>query len=379
LSDPNARLDAEILRHALRVAAEEASIVVVKSAHSAMIVEGADACAGILDRDARLVALSTATNLMLDPAHFAGGTLALDAAAARAAVERQIAAPLGVSAERAAWAIHEQANASMAAAIHVVTVQRGLDPREHALIAFGGAGPMHVAGVAQRFGIASVIAPAGAGVASAIGMQASDLAAEHGRSCLLRPEQLDPVRAEALFADVERAARAKLGVGDAVPGLRIERSVELRFEGQAHELPVPLARLDREALAGLEAEFRARYRAGYGVVSEGRVECAALRVRLSLPVDRLPLLALEGGAQPVAPRARRPAWFGAEAPVTTDVYARDRLRAGAHFAGPAIVEGAVETIVVPPGWLARADGFGGVQLSPSAAARGAPAASAGLA
>ncbi len=319
----------------------------------------------------------TDANLLLgylDPAHFAGGSFALDAAAARAAVERQIAAPLGVSAERAAFAIHEQANANMAAAIHVVTVQRGLDPREHALFAFGGAGPMHMAGVAQRFGIAAVLAPAGAGVASAIGMQATDLTAEHGRSCLLRLEQLDPARAEALFEVVERGARTKLGVGAAVLGLRIERFVELRFEGQAHELPVSLAGLGREALAGIEASFRAAYHAAYGVVCDGRVEVAALRVRLTLPVERLPLLALESGRKQVAARASRPAWFGPDAAVETAVYARQQLPPGASFEGPAIVEGAVETIVVPPRWLARVDAVGGLQLSRAGSPRGAPTA-----
>ena len=258
----------------------------------------------------------------------------------------------------------------MAAAIHVVTVQRGhRSARPRAGLRSAARARCTLAGVAQRFGIEHRVAPPEAGVASAIGMQATDLTAEHGRSCLLRPEQLDPARAEALFAEVERAARAKLGLGGEVPGLRVERFVELRFEGQAHELEVPLARLDREALAGLEADFRARYRAAYGVVSEGRVECAAVRVRLALPVERPPLLELPGAAAAVAPRARRLAWFGADAPVESAVHARDRLPAGARFAGPAIVEGAVETIVVPPGWLARVDAFGGVQLSPAGAAR----------
>ena len=307
----------------------------------------------------------TDANLLLgylDPAHFAGGALALDAAAARAAIERDIAGPSGVSAERAAWAIHEGANASMASAIHVVTVQRGLDPRVHSLIAFGGAGPMHMAGVAERFGITTAVAPAQAGVASAIGMQATDLTAEHGRSCALHPEQLDLARAQALFAAVESEARTKLGVGVEVSGLRVERFVDARFEGQAHELSVPLADLGAEALRDLEQDFRARYRAAYGVASDGRVEYAALRVRLILPVERVPLPALVNGADRAVAPGRRLAWFGPDAPVETAVYLRHTLTSGAAFAGPAIVEGSVETIVVPPGWFARVDAVGGVHL-----------------
>jgi len=307
----------------------------------------------------------------LDPAHFAGGTLALDAAAARSAIEREIAGPAGVSAERAAWAIHEGANASMAAAIHVVTVQRGLDPRDYALVAFGGAGPMHVAGVAERFGIARALAPAQAGVASAIGMQSTDLTAEHGRSCLLRPEELDSARARALFAEVERAALAKLGVAAGSAGLRVERSVDARFEGQAHELSLPLAALEPGALRGVEEAFRARYRDEYGVASGGRVEYAALRVRLTLPVERVPLPALPARAQATAARGRRLAWFGPGAPLETAVYERSALAPGAELAGPAVVEGAVETIVVRPGWRARVDAVGGVALERAAEAAGA--------
>ena len=120
------------------------------------------------------------------------GSFDLDPDAARQAIEREIAGPLGTSVARAAWAIHEAANANMASAIHVVTVQRGLDPRDHTLIAFGGAGPMHVVGVADRFGIDHVIAPPEAGVASAIGMQSTDLTAEHGRTHLVAVDALEP-------------------------------------------------------------------------------------------------------------------------------------------------------------------------------------------
>src|SRR5690606_32447928 len=105
----------------------------------------------------------------LDPDNFAGGAFRLDPEAARRALHDHIAAPLGVDLATAAWAVHDLVNANMASAIHVVTVQRGLDPREHVPIAFGGAGPMHVVGVAERFGIDVVLAPDGGGVTSAVG------------------------------------------------------------------------------------------------------------------------------------------------------------------------------------------------------------------
>src|SRR5262249_61718565 len=101
------------------------------------------------------------------------GATARERPRGRSALERALAAPLGLEAAEAAWGIHSIANANMASALHVVTVQRGLDPREHAVVAFGGAGPMHVVGVAERFGIRSLVAAASAGVAAAVGLHRS--------------------------------------------------------------------------------------------------------------------------------------------------------------------------------------------------------------
>jgi N-methylhydantoinase A len=301
----------------------------------------------------------------LDPEQFAGGAFALDRESALRALEEQIARPLGVDAARAAWAIHEAANASMAAAIHVVTVQRGIDPRDHALVAFGGAGPMHLAGVARHFGIARLLVPPEAGVASALGMLGTDLVAEHGRTLLLRPDELDPERAGAWFAELEAAALEKMGLGAAgAPARRTEYLVDARFEGQAHELQVPIASLCAIGLAAVEKDFRERYRAAYGIEPQGRVEYAALRVKLSVEVEKPPVAAARnlGGSRG---ERTRPAHFG---PASRGEYVAARaleradLRAGVPVAGPAIVEGRVDTIVVPPGWSARADEAGAVWL-----------------
>ncbi|MCA9505081.1 MAG: hydantoinase/oxoprolinase family protein [Spirochaetaceae bacterium] len=314
----------------------------------------------------------------LSPERFAGGHLTLDPEAARRAIERAIADPLGTTVERAAWAIHEAANANMASAIHVVTVQRGLDPREHVLIAFGGAGPMHVVGVASHFGIDHVIAPPQAGVASAIGMQSTDLTAEHGRTHLVRPEALDRATARRLFDEVEAAARAKMGVAGAdVAGLVVERSLDVRFVGQAHEVPIPVAGdapggadsardASPDPLAGLDAvpeRFRARYRQLYGVAPAGRVEYAAFRVRLRLPVDRPPLVdAAHDPDHSVVAGVLRPAFFGPDEPVGTRVLRRDEVLPGVETVGPAIVEGPVDTLVVPPDWAVASDALGSLHV-----------------
>jgi N-methylhydantoinase A len=303
----------------------------------------------------------------LDPEQFAGGAFALDRAAALRAIEEQVARPLGVDALRAAWAIHESVNASMAAAIHVVTVQRGIDPRDHALVAFGGAGPMHLVGVAQHFGITRLLVPPEAGVASALGMLGTDLVAEHGRSLLLRPDELDVERASALFAELEAAALEKMGLaGRDAPAHRAQYLVDARFEGQAHELGVPVAALNSLGLAAIEKDFREQYRAAYGIEPQGRVEYAALRVKLSVAVEKPPVAASRAGGEAGAPRTRE-AYFGPAsggASVPTTALARTSLQPGAALAGPAVLEGRVDTIVVPPGWNARADLTGAVWLAP---------------
>jgi N-methylhydantoinase A len=303
----------------------------------------------------------------LSPQRFAGGSLSLDAAAARRVVEEQIAKPLGTSVERAAWAIHEAANANMASAIHVVTVQRGLDPREHTLVAFGGAGPMHVVGVANHFGIDHVIAPPQAGVASAIGMQSTDLTAEQGRTHLVAAESLTPDVAERIFEEVEAGARRKMGVSADEPGLVVERLLDTRFVGQAHELSIAVPDLAR--LGEVPAAFKQQVASLYGIAPSGRVEFAAFRVRLRLPVERPQLVRVRrgsrGGVEDGAARSGQ-AFFGqASGGVEarpTQFLLREEMPTSQDFEGPAIVEGPVDTLVVPPGWSISMDEVGSLHV-----------------
>lgn len=296
----------------------------------------------------------------LTPEGFASGSFDLDPDAAREALDEAIAKPLGTSVERAAWAIHIAANANMASAIHVVTVQRGLDPRDHTLVAFGGAGPMHVVGVANHFGIDHVIAPPQAGVASAIGMQSTDLTAEHGRTHLVAAEALDSDEASSLFSEVEQAARRKMGIEDDVEGLIVERLLDVRFVGQAHEVSIPVE--DLTLLSTVPDRFRERYRELYGVAPKGRIEFAAIRVRLRLPVVRPPIVDDRDLASKTPGGHTRPAFFDSGKAVGTKVIRRGELGNGAEVAGPVIVEGPVDTTVVPPGWSMRVDEMGSLHL-----------------
>ena len=310
----------------------------------------------------------TDANLLLgylDPAGLAGGvTLAPDLAAA--AVERAIAAPLGIDVTGAAQAVHEIVNASMAGAIRVVTVQRGIDPRGFTVVAFGGAGPMHVARLAATFGIQSVVVPWGAGVASAIGLVSSDLSVDLVRTRIFDLEDADATALTHLFDELEARGRDELG--DASATFAVTRSADMRFQGQAHQLtvPVPDGSLGHEDLSALSKRFHEVYRQTYGIDADAPAQIVSARVRVVRMVDKLSPRPYE-----VAERDARLALAGERAAsfaevggfTTTPVFDWSRLEPGCRLAGPAIVEGPDATIVVPPGYSAAVDRWRNVLLA----------------
>jgi N-methylhydantoinase A len=310
----------------------------------------------------------TDANLLLgylDPAGLAGGvTLAPDLAAA--AVERAVAAPLGIDVTGAAHAIHEIVNASMAGAIRVVTVQRGIDPRGFTVVAFGGAGPMHVARLAATFGIQSVVVPWGAGVASAIGLVSSDLSVDLVRTRMLDLEAADTSALTDLFDELEARGRDELG--DASATFSVTRTADMRFQGQAHQLtvPVPDGPLGHEDLSALSKRFHEVYRQTYGIDADAPAQIVSARVRVVRMVDKLsprPHPVAERDAS-VALAGERAASFAEAGGFTaTPVFDWSRLEPGCRLAGPAIVEGPDATIVVPPGYSAAVDRWRNVLLA----------------
>ncbi|MFF0861514.1 hydantoinase/oxoprolinase family protein [Nonomuraea sp. NPDC003560] len=299
----------------------------------------------------------TVTDADLVLGYLSSASMPLSAPLAAKAVDR-LAGPLGVSREEAAHAVHEIVNASMAAAVHVVTVQRGIDPRGFALVAFGGAGPMHAAGVARRFGIATVVVPAYCGVASAAGLLAGALSTDR---VLSRLDAGDPAE---VFAALAADAAADLGVAR----VRVARSVDVRFKGQSHDLTVDWAE-SREELA---ARFFAKYAQVYGIVQQGEIELVSYRVRVTDAATPTTPTTPATPATPAAPGAgggaagRRRAYFP-EAGGWLDVPVHTR-RTLDRVRGPAIVEDAESTIVVPPGWRAAAGPSGAVLLTLEGAA-----------
>jgi N-methylhydantoinase A len=289
----------------------------------------------------------------LDARRFAGGTVPLYADLAESALRRHVADPLGIAVADAAFAIYEIANASMGSAVHVVTVQRGIDPRRFTIVALGGAGPTHAVSIAERFGIDQVVVPGSAGVGSAIGLLGADLSTERSRTWLMAAEVADFARIDAILAELARAGLEDLGADRA--RVEVRPAVDMRYVGQAHELTVD-APADRPVDPGwldeLETRFRDRYRSVYGSAHEGPVELVSFRARVVLPVAR----AAPGGDSELPRRSdprvgERPAWSAACAGfVTTSVYDRSLLRPGDSVSGPAILEEPDATVLVPDGW-----------------------------
>jgi N-methylhydantoinase A len=293
----------------------------------------------------------------LDPVGLVGGGLRLRPDLARAAIERRVAVPLGLTVEAAAMGIRQLANASMVRAIRAVTVERGVDPRDFTLIAFGGSGPVHACDLAEALGVTRVLVPPMPGVFTAVGMLAADVelpfvAAFTG---LLDVLAGDAARARlAALADEARTALAAEGfTGDAA---LIEPAVDIRYEGQDSELTLAL---DADA-AILEARFRAEYDRLFAYASDEPLEIVNLRV--TARGRRAARSDPTGGEVPRAAvaAAERAVAFDPVAPVITRVIDRSGLPAA--FSGPLIIASYDSTIVVPPGWRGAVDAAGSILL-----------------
>jgi 5-oxoprolinase (ATP-hydrolysing)/N-methylhydantoinase A len=323
----------------------------------------------------------------LDPAFFLGGRMALDPAAAEAAVAR-VAAPLGLSPVAAAWGIYSIVGESMASAVRVHVVEKGHDPRRYAMVAFGGAGPAHAARVARALGIAEVVVPPASGAASALGFLLAPVSFELTRSLPGVLEETDWAAVNALLADLEAQGRALVAEAGVGPGeTSVVRRAEMRLLGQVHDIVVTLPEgpLGPAAVPAVRAAFEAEYVRLYSHLYTGTVPQAInWRVLVSGPAPALRIEAREAAA-PAAParKGSRRAWFPeAGGFVDTPVYDRYALRPGERLEGPAIVEEREATTVVPPGDTLAVDGHGSLRIhvgrlaappGPAAASTEAPA------
>lgn len=308
----------------------------------------------------------TDANLFLgriDPGYFLGGNLTLDTRAADVALE-ELGRNLGLDAEKLALGIIEVLNAKMSQAIRTLTVERGIAPQEFSLVAFGGAGPMHAVALAQELGIAEVIVPPDPGGFSAWGMLQSAVRQDFSEAFFREFAELDTMDLEGRFARLgDTAFSSLLGEGVVSDRISLIQRLDMRYQGQEHTLTVTLPNgvspSQDDLYAALRRRFEETYRSRYGHSNpEASLETVNLRLTALGDVGR-PLL--QANYQPDQP-SDRPSQIGPVLFTTgshpTARFNRQALPPGCFIDGPAIVEEATATTVIPPEGSATVDEYG---------------------
>jgi N-methylhydantoinase A len=282
----------------------------------------------------------------------------------RAAFETKIGAPLGLSAEAAAEAVIRIANTHMAGAVRMVSLSLGADPRDYALFAFGGAGPLHATALAAELAIPKVLVPARPGMTNALGCVVADLRHDSVRT-LNRP--LDSVnidRVHEVLADQIAQGQARIKASNiTLTNTQIELSADMQFIGQTHLLRVPLphATPTREDLqARFEAAYHARFRVNLPTIRANLVNLNTSVIGQRPEMDLSRLIDPAGRKPKPEPQSHRPVWFGGW--VDTPVYWRDHLPLDLNLQGPAIIEQMDTTTVVHPGCTVSSDPDGNLLI-----------------
>ncbi len=299
----------------------------------------------------------------LDSGSLLAGDLPIDFAAAERAVADHLAKPLGVDVRTAASAVIEIVNHAMAEALKIVSVQRGHDPRDFSLVAFGGAGPMHAAALADELQIAEVVCPPIPGAFSALGLVGTDLKRDYVRTFYATTADADPAELEAGFASLEATGAAMLDRARVAAERRqFVRTIDARYARQSYELAVPVANgpIDAAAVAAIAAAFHERHRQTYG--HDNRAEPVQLVNLRVVAIGTIPPLRIRQETAALgtdAGKGYRAMWFKRSGAAEAQVLDRARMSAGATITGPAVIESLESTILVPPAWqaLMNDDGF----------------------
>jgi N-methylhydantoinase A len=284
--------------------------------------------------------------------------------AVRAAFAQKIGDPLGLSAEAAAEAVLRIANTHMAGAIRMVSLSMGADPRDYALFAFGGAGPLHAVELAAELAIPRVLIPARPGMTNALGCVVADLRQDAVRT-LNRPlDSVDMDLVHSVLAEQIAQGRARIAdAGITLSGTAVELSADMQFIGQTHLLRVPLpnaapSRADLQAR--FEAAYHTRFRVNLPTIRANLVNlnCSVIGQRPEMDLSRL--IDPAGRLNTPTPQGNRPVWFGGW--VQTPIYWRDQLPLDLLLQGPAIIEQMDTTTVIPPGCTVRSDSDGNLLI-----------------
>ena len=306
----------------------------------------------------------------LNPDYFLGGKIRLDRSAAEQAISARIAEPLGLDLITAADGIVKIVNSQMVEALRLVTVSRGEDPRQFVMVAFGGAGPVHAAKLAEELRIPRVVVPLVPGVTSAMGLLISDLKRDYMQSRFASLEAVRASEVQANFEAMEVRARQELEEEGIPAGqIRYERALDLRYSIQKYELPVPVASgaLEERDKTTWRRLFDERHEQQYGTrATDQPAEIVTYRLtaKVALPRPVAREFPPQADHPEVALKDRRRAYF--DGWLDCPIYARERLASGHRLRGPAIIEQTDSTIVVHPGQEAHVDRFGNVIIQVAA-------------
>lgn len=311
----------------------------------------------------------------LNPSYFLGGRMVLDRDKAAAAIETKLANTLGLSMAQAAWGIHSLVNENMASAAKVYVAEKGESPSSCAVVAFGGAGPVHAYDLARRIGAQVVVIPPRAGVASAFGMLIAPSSFDTVRTHRIRSAKADVAQITALYASMEAEARTGLPRGVNQADVWFERSVDMRYVGQGYDIEVPI---ESEMLAAaafkasLRQSFNDVYHHLYGrVFDELEIEIMSLRVTAYAPGRQFAERPAVKGASDKTKSTRRDAYCPIAGKFMPHaVYNRADLPLGVNIDGPAIIEEPESTTIVGVGATGTVDKSGNLVVTlPSQAAR----------
>ncbi|HSU05906.1 MAG TPA: hydantoinase/oxoprolinase family protein [Acetobacteraceae bacterium] len=336
---------------------------------------GADPGPACYGRGGRLPAVTDA-NLLLgryDPRRFAGGTMRLDYGAAHDAMAERVGGKLGLSPDMAALGVIEMVDENMANAARVHAIESGKTFDDRTLIAFGGGGPVHACRVAEKLGITRILVPSGAGVGSAIGFLRAPVGYEVVRSLYQRFSTFDVAAVNALLAEMANEAAAVVAQGSFGAPTTDSRLAYMRYVGQGHEIPVPLpARvLVADDVSAIRAAYDTEYTKFYDRPVPGSdVEIMSFAVQVATASEAGPEMPLPLAGKVAAQSAaggglrRQPVRDTTSGEVSDwAVHDRPALRSGVPIAGPAIIAEDETSTMVGPGWSARMNDFGYIELT----------------
>lgn len=289
----------------------------------------------------------------LNPDYFLGGEMALEHGAARRAMEEKLARPLGIPVEEAAMGINKIVTENMAMASRIHIAERGKDPRNYSLMAFGGAGPIHAFRIAEIMKLKKIICPAAAGTASALGLLVTPMAVDFVRSYMARLDKLDWAHVNLIFEEMENEAiRALLAAGVKEEETLFERAADMRYAGQFYEIPstLPPGKLGPEVLPQIVEDFYQAYARAFGRhLTDSPIQALTWRLRASCPSPRLKIRysGKRSTTEPSGIKGKRKVYFPEQGEfVETTVYDRYSLAPGSSFQGPAIIEERESTTIV---------------------------------